>query len=432
MLRCRELMRPRTRWQLSTLLLAAGAAAVGYCETATEKSAEHWVGTWTAAPQAFMPGALETFHNQTVRLIVHTSIGGSRIRIRISNIHGTQALQLGALRVALAGTGADITSGTDRAVTFSGRAGTSIGAHQEATSDPVDLEVSASTALAITMFFPRPSPATTSHFLALQTGYVSPKRGNFTAALRFPVERTLQSWPFLTGVDVLTRADAAALVVFGDSTVDGDGSTPNSNRRWPDLLLKRLLGEPGSRGSLGVLNEGLIGNRLLAGSPRDQEFGDAFGEAGIVRFTRDALDQAGVVTVIVRIGGNDVALPGAVVKAAGPVTAESLIDGYRKLVALAHARGVRIIGTTITPFEGATMAPSLYTPEKEAVRQRVNAWLREHNPFDGLIDIDRVLRDPDHPSRLLPAYDSGDHLHPGDMGYAAAAEAVDLSVLRAK
>jgi lysophospholipase L1-like esterase len=425
---CREGMRPRTWFQLSTLLLAA----IGSCGTATAHSAEHWVGTWATAPQAFMPGALETFHNQTVRLIIHTSIAGSKIRIRISNSHGTRALRLGAVRVALARTGPDISSGTDRAVTFGGRAGVMIGAHQTAMSDPVEVEVPASTALAITMFFPQRSPATTSHFLALQTGYVSPKKGNFTAAVRFPVERTIESWPFLTGVDVLTCSDSAAIIVFGDSTVDGDGSTPNANRRWPDLLLKRLLGEPGLPASLAVLNEGLIGNRLLADSPRDKEFGDALGRAGIVRFTRDALDQAGVKSVIVRIGGNDIGLPGAVVKAAPPVTAESLIEGYRKLIALAHARGVRIIGTTIAPSEGATLAPNFYTPDKEAVRQRVNTWLRQQSQFDGLIDVDGALRDPDHPARLLPAYDSGDHLHPGDAGYAASADAVDLSLLRAK
>jgi len=412
-------------------VLAVAAAFAGSHHAGATPAGGRWVGTWAAAPQAFMPGSLETFDNQTVRLVVHTSVGGSTVRIKISNIHGAKALTLGAVHVAHAASGATIVPGTDRALTFKGKATVTIGAQREETSDPVNIEVPASTALAITMFFPRQSEATTSHFLALQTAYVSPRKGDFTATESFPVEKTIDSWPFVTAVEVQARSDVAAIVVFGDSMVDGDGSTPNSNRRWPDWLLKRLLGAAEADTSLGVLNEGLIGNRLLADSPHDSEFGDALGEAGLTRFTRDALDQAGVTTVIVRIGGNDIGLPGGLLKDAKPVSAESLIEGYRKLVALAHARGVRVIGTTITPSEGAAL-PNFYSPDKDAVRQKVNAWLREQHEFDGLVDLDRVLRDPVHPSRLLPNYSSSDHLHTNDAGYAASADAVDLSLLRAK
>lgn len=413
-------------------VLAVAGVLAGSLRVAATTAGERWVGTWAAAPQSFMPGSLETFDNQTVRLVVHTSIGGSKIRIRFSNIYGSKALTLGAVHVAHAGNGVAILPGTDRAVTFEGKATVTIGAQLEATSDPVNLEIPASSALAITMFFLRQSEATTSHFLALQTGYVSPRLGNVTGAERFRIERTLNSWPFVTAVEVQARSDAAAIVVFGDSIVDGDGSTPNSNQRWPDLLWKRLLVERAAGSYLGVLNEGLIGNRLLVDSPHDSEFGDVFGEAGLARFTRDVLDQPGVTTTIVRIGGNDIGLPGALVKDAKPVSAESLIEGYRKLVSLAHARGVRVIGTTISPSEGATLASNFYTPDKDAVRQKVNAWLREQREFDGIVDLDRVLRDPAHPSRLLPVYDSGDHVHPNDAGYAASADALDLSLLRAK
>lgn len=417
--------------RVGLVLTVIGALAGSHGAAATPAS-ERWVGTWAASPQAFMPGSLETFDNQTVRLVVHTSIGGSRIRIRMSNIYGSMALRLGAVHVARAGNGAAIVPGTDHAVTFKGNATATIAARHEAISDPVNIEIPASSALTISMFFPRQSEATTSHFLALQSGYVSPRMGNFTATEHFPIEKTINSWPFVTVVEVQARGDAAAVVVFGDSTVDGDGSTPNSNRRWPDLLSKRLLVEHAAGAPLGVLNEGLIGNRLLVASPHESEFGDALGEAGLTRFARDVLDQTSVTTVIVRIGGNDIGFPGALVNDAKPVSAESLIEGFRKLISLAHARGVRVIGTTITPSEGATIASNFYTADKDAARQKVNAWLREQREFDGLIDLDRVLRDPVHPSRLLPIYDSGDHLHPNDAGYAASANALDLSLLWGK
>jgi lysophospholipase L1-like esterase len=325
--------------------------------------------------------------------------------------------------------GAEVDPVTDRAVSFGGRPTTTIGAHEEATSDPVDLELADSSDLAITLFFPRQTAATTSHFLALQTGYVSPSAGDFSATVHFPTVRTIRSWPFLTGVEVRTRTSSATLVVFGDSTVDGDGSTPNSNRRWPDLLSKRLRGQKAAY-YFGVLNEGIIGNRLLLDSPHDSEFGSALGEAGVARFKRDALEQAGVSTVIVRIGGNDLGFPGAFAKEARPVTASALIEGYRKLIALAHAKGVRIIGTTIMPSEGVTLSADYYSPEKDSVRQQVNAWLRAQREFDGLIDCDRVLRDPAHPARLLALYDSGDHLHPNDTGDAACSDSVDLSLIQ--
>jgi lysophospholipase L1-like esterase len=376
-----------------------------------------------------MPGELQIFEHQTVRLIVHTSLGGSKIRIRISNIHGTQPLILGGVHLALAGDGATSVPGTDRVVTFDGKPTVALKAKRELLSDIVEIPMPACSALAISMFFPNRTPATTSHFLALQTGYVSLPNGDFTSAASFPVERTIESWPFITAVEVQTPDKGNAIVVFGDSTVDGDGSTSNRNRRWTDLLRQRLYEVPGRREFVGILNEGIIGNRLLVDSPHDGEFGDALGEAGRARFTRDALDQPGVSTVIVRIGVNDIGMPGAIVRHASPVTSAALVEGFRVLISMAHARGVRIIGATITPLEGATLAANFYTPEKEAVRQEVNAWLREQHEFDALIDLDRVLRDPNHPSRLAVQYDSGDHLHSNDSGYAASADAVDLSQL---
>ncbi|HTO88474.1 MAG TPA: SGNH/GDSL hydrolase family protein [Thermoanaerobaculia bacterium] len=242
--------------------------------------------------------------------------------------------------------------------------------------------------------------------------------------------KTISSWPFLTGVEVDAPPDGAAIVAFGDSWFDGDGSTPDANHRLGDILAERLQRDARG-GRFGVVNEGLIGNRLLRDSPREppSPFGDALGESGLKRFERDALGQPGVKVVIVRFGVNDLGLPGALAPATESVTAADLIAGYRKLVAGAHRQGVRIIGTTIAPFESATTAPGYYTPEKEAVRREVNAWIRGSRDFDGVVDLDRSMCDPDHATRLLPAYDSGDHLHPNDAGYAAAANAIPLPLL---
>jgi len=409
---------------------AAIAAAVilsGAPAHATDAPSEHWVGTWAASPQPFMPEHLETFRNQSVRLIVHTSIGGPGVRVRISNAYGTQPLAIGAAHVAQSRKGADIDPATDRALKFEGKTAVMIAPGKSVVSDPVQLEARALSDLAVTFFFPQETQATTNHFLAQQTGYVSPPTGDVTATERFPVAKTIDSWPFLTGIDVLAPARAASVVLFGDSTVDGDGSTENTNQRWSDAVAKRL--QQSDRGpQIGVLNQGIIGNRMLADSPPGK-FGAALGEAGIRRFARDALDQPGVKCIVVRLGVNDLGFPGSFDSKAGPMTAEALIGGYRQLIERAHRAGVRIVGTTIVPFEGTTLNDSYYSAAKEQTRQQVNAWLRKEQAFDGLIDLDKVLRDPDHPTRMLPAYDSGDHLHPGDAGYAASADAVTLSVL---
>jgi lysophospholipase L1-like esterase len=418
----------RRRFWPAVIGLAA-ALCIGTGRAADEPASERWVGTWAAAPQPFMPGALETFRNQSVRLIVHTSIGGSKIRIRISNRYGDRSLTVGAAHAARIKSGADIDPSSDRALSFGGKPSVMISPGRAVMSDPVTLDVPSAATLAITLFFPLETAAQTNHFLALQTSYVSPPKGDFTATTRFPIEKTIDSWPFLTGIDVSGAPGASTLVVFGDSTVDGDGSTPNANHRWPDMLAKRLLEEPTYHQALGVLNEGIIGNRLLANSPHAGQFGDALGEAGTARFERDALNQPGVTHIIVRIGVNDIGFPGSLAPDDAPMTADALIAGYRKLIAATHGRGLRIIGTTITPFEGTKIDNNYHTADKELVRQQVNTWLRGTRELDGLIDHDRELRDPDHPARLLPAYDSGDHLHPSDAGYAASADAVDLSLL---
>ncbi|TQK07860.1 SGNH/GDSL hydrolase family protein [Herbaspirillum sp. SJZ107] len=401
-------------------------------------SAEQWVGTWGTAP-AGPPLAAQTqsFSNQTLRLIVHTSIGGPRVRIRISNELGTTPLRIGEAHVARRQAGAAIVDGSDRPLTFSGMRSIVIPPGAPVLSDPVDLDVPALSDLAVSLHLPDTVQATTIHGSAFQTNYVS-LPGNFTSAATLPTERTLTSWPFLTEVDVNTPANAA-IVALGDSITDGSNTTIDTNRRWPDLLALRLqttrdlvsapngiatLLAPNAR--LGVVNRGIGGNRLL----RDPGEQPLFGRAALARFDRDVLATAGVRYLIVLIGINDIGHPGTgTIPASEAVTAQDLIAGYRQLIARAHAKGIAIYGATLTPFEG-TVFPGYYTPEKEQVRQTVNNWIRSGDEFDGVIDFERAVRDPAHPTRMLPAYDSGDHLHPNDLGMQAMANAIPLTLFR--
>ena len=217
---------------------------------------DHWIGTWSTSAQAPLPGDPENYRNQTVRLIVHVSGGGKRLRVRVSNTFGEQPLVIGRAHAARRTTGAEIDPDSGRILKFRGNTSVTIPARSEVMSDPVDLDVPALSDLAISLYFPESAPATTSHLLALQTNYVSTATGDSTAALKFPVEKTISSWPFLTGVDVAASGRGAAIVAFGSSLTDGDGSTEDANRRWPDVLAERLQKASGSAAELGVLNRG--------------------------------------------------------------------------------------------------------------------------------------------------------------------------------
>ena len=405
---------------------------------------EHWIGPWAAAPQRPVVGGARTFQNQTVRLIVHTSVGGKRVRIKISNTFGDSPLVIGSAHIARRTTGADIDAESDRALKFGGQSATTIAAGALATSDAVDLDVPAISDLAISLFFPSKTTVTTLHVLAQQTNYVSGDTGNSAAAVKFPLEKTITFWPFLTGVDVKASDRAASIVAFGSSTTDGDGSTDDSNHRWPDVLAERLQKAGGAMAQIGVLNEGIIGNRLLSDiqSPRQaggpfqavlDRLGPALGEAGLKRFDRDVLEQAGVRYVVLVLGINDILFPGEFIPANESVDAKRVIEGNRQLIARAHKKGIRAIGTTIPPFEDATFAHPIlhfYTPEKEVARQEVNRWVRTSGEVDGVIDFDGVLRDPERPTKLLPKYDAGDHLHANDDGYIASGNAIPLSLFQ--
>ena len=374
-----------------------------------------WVGTWAASPAG--TATPRQFDKQTIREIVHTSIGGSRVRVRLSNAFGTQPLVIGAAHVAVRGSGSSVVS--DHALTFSGQPSFSIPAGALALSDPVALDVRPATDLAVSIYLPASTPGATAHGSAQQTSFVA--AGDLTGAADLPATAVkITSWPFLAGVDVSGSRKMEAIVAFGDSITDGARSTNDENARWPDFLAQRL------RGKYAVLNEGIGGNRVLHDATG--RLANA-GQSALARFDRDVLAQPNVKYVIVLEGINDIGFPGSVGDVSEEVTANDIIAGLRQLVERAHARGIRIIGGTLTPFEGATI-PKYFAPEREPKRQAVNQWIRSSKAFDAVIDFDKAVQDPDHPSRMLPKFDSGDHLHPGDVGYKAMADAIDLKLFR--
>jgi lysophospholipase L1-like esterase len=411
-------------------LLLAGCAPMSSGPRAAANDVPSWVGTWAASPQPSVRDHTATYDDETVRLIVHTTVGGTTVRVRLSNTFGGVPLHVGAARLARRTRGANVDPRTDRPLTFGGQPSVDIPPRGETISDPVDLDLPAFSDLAVSLHFPMRASATTSHLLALQTSYVAPKGRDATGDAEFPVARTIDGWPFLTGVDVRGAKGAFAVVVLGDSIVDGDGSTPDANARFPDQLAVRLARDGGA---VGVLNEGIIGNRLLADSPRGPEnpLGEVFGPSAVARFEHDALAQAGVRVVIVRTGTNDLGFPGAFAPASEAVGSAVVEAGYAQLVARAHARGLRVVGATLSPFEGADLHPGYFTAEKEGLRQEINAWIRGSDTFDAVTDADLVLADPEHRARLRPSFDSGDHIHPNDAGYAALADAALASVKRA-
>jgi lysophospholipase L1-like esterase len=365
-------------------------------------------------------GAPLAIDGQTIRQVAHVSIGGERVRVRFSNVFGATSLDISEARVAISSGGSATLLNTDRRLTFGGSPSTTIPPGALVVSDPVELEVPALANVAVSLYFPGPVSATTEHSLAVQTSYISPA-GNFAAAgLLPPGTSTTTSWYFLNGIEVEPRSPhPAAIVTLGDSITDGYASTVDANHRWPNFLAARLQ-ERKNTSDLAVVDQGISGNRILH---------DLVGPNALARLDRDVLAQSGVRWVIVLESINDIGIPGAFGLSSQEVTAAQIIEGHRQLVERAHARGLAIYGGTLTAFEG-TIFPGYFTPAGEAKRQAVNHWIRTSGAYDAVIDFDKATRDPAHPARLLPAYDSGDHLHPNDVGYEAMARAVDLSLFR--
>jgi lysophospholipase L1-like esterase len=411
---------------VATLTLGGSAVATGRPAT--------WTGTWsTAVTGAATPPVPQTvFENQTLRQIVHTSIAGRSLRVRLSNEYGDQPLVVGEARVARSAGAARILPGTDRRLTFGGRTSVTVPPGAPALSDPVPLTVPALSDLAISIHLPQRTPATTVHGSAFQTNHVA--AGNATRATDLPGATTTTSWHFLSGVSVTAGPRSASVVALGDSITDGAITTVDANRRWPDFLARRLQDRPALR-DVGVLNKGIGGNRLLYdGATLDGTpfagIGPLFGDSALSRFDRDVLAQPGARYVIVLLGINDIGQPSSIAPPSETVTADDLIAGHRQLIARAHERGLLAYGATLTPFEGTTI-PGYYTAANEAKRQALNRWIRTSGEYDAVIDFDRAVRDPARPGRMLPRYDSGDHLHPNDAGMRAMAEAIPLRLFRA-
>jgi lysophospholipase L1-like esterase len=373
-----------------------------------------WVATWGASPVAPLPANATNpgFTNQTVRLIAHTSVGGSEVRVRLSNAFGNDSLVVGAAHIALRSKDAGIEPGTDRALTFSGSASVTIPPGALVVSDSVKLNAPALSDLAVSLYLPGPTGQATWHPAAHATNYVS-RPGDFTHDAQMPVDHSVVSWFYLTDVEVKATRDTQAIVALGDSITDGTASTTDANHRWPNLLAERLAAR---HLKLTVVDQGIGGNRILH---------DVAGPNALARFDRDVLAQSGVGYVTVLLGINDIGRSGTG-QPPQPVSADEIIAGHRQMVMRAHQLGLKIFGCTLTPYEGA----AYYSAEGEAKREAVNKFIRTGGAYDGVIDFDAAVHDPGHPTRFLSTYDSGDHLHPNDAGYQAMANAIDLSLFR--
>jgi len=404
---------------------------------------DHWVTTWAAAPQqpraggpppgAQAPGAAgqrgqggpaaapapTLFNDQTIRMIVHTSLGGRHARVTLSNAYGNTPLRVGAAHVAMRGKESAIVQSTDRTLMFSGKPSVSIPQGAQMISDPVDLDIPQLSDLAISVYVPGESGQLTTHATGLHTTYIA--KGNVTAEPVLNDTMSTRSYYWISAVDVMAPAEAGAIVAFGDSITDGATSTNDADRSWPSALVARILTAPGAP-KLSVLNQGISGNRLLA---------DGAGVNALARFDRDVLGMSGVKWLMLMEGINDI---GQTTSARGnappqnPVTADELIAAMKQIVERAHAHGIKVIGCTLTPYEGA----GYYSEKGEEVRQAVNRWIRTAGAFDAVADFEKATQDSANPKTFKATFNNGDHLHPNDAGYKAMADAIDLKIFNAK
>jgi lysophospholipase L1-like esterase len=434
---------------LVALAIAVTAGAVAIPRAQTPRPSERWIATWGTAQQAFrapasappagasagastaappatstaagrggpqrrfgIPAVLPGLHDQTLRMIVRTSVGGQIVRIRLSQAFGTSAVILGAAHLAIRAAESAIVPSSDRTLTFSGNPTVIVYGGQVVVSDPVKLMVPPSSDLAVSLYFPGETGPPTSHTFGLRPTYVS-KQGDATGAASIAeLATTAESYYWLTGVDVLAPASAGTLVTFGDSITDGDQSTPDTIGMWPSVLAARLQRGAATRG-IGVVNAGISGNRVLGDNT-----------SGLARLARDVLAVPGVRWMTLLEGINDITNATRSGQAGTTFTADTLIAAYRQMIDLAHEHDVQVIGCTLTPYGGS----NVYTEQGEAIRQAANRWIRTSGAFDAVFDFDRATRDSQDPSRFRLEVDSPDMLHPANPGYALMAESVDLSV----
>jgi lysophospholipase L1-like esterase len=393
--------------------VVASAAPVPHAGAAGAQGGGQWLGTWEAAPSGFNDLGCDSC---TIRNIVHTSIGGQEIRIRISNVFGAAPLVVADATVALptAAGSANVEAGTLTDVTFDGAASVTIPAGQDVWSDPIPLAVPANSDLLVTTYTPGDSTTFTYHPDAQEYSYYvsGTDEADATSASAFP--DSTGSYYLLTGVSVTGSQARGDVVTFGDSITDGYQSTYNLDYRWPNILADRLLALPPSD-QMGVLNAGIGGNRILL------DGGNGFGPAALSRFQRDVVDQPGVRTVIILLGINDIQ------QTPHQLDPNAIIAGLQQLIDMGHAAGLKVIGATLTPFQGW----STFNQQEEQTWAAVNHWIRTSHAYDGVIDFDKTVRDPADPLRYLPAFDSGDHLHPNDAGYMAMGASINLRTLGA-
>ncbi|WP_263378761.1 SGNH/GDSL hydrolase family protein [Granulicella paludicola] len=396
---------------VSTGILLAGMLPMAQAQGGDD----HWVGTWATSPMGFpnKGGSLGDDKGTTLREIEHISVGGSTVRVTLSNEFGVEPLTVNAASIAVRQSGSTV-SGTVPLL-FGGRPAVTIPAGALVVSDAAALTVKPLSDVAVSLFLPmQPQTLVTRHGFADQTNYrVS---GDATSSAELTEAKTFTSWEYVKGIDVKGDAKSASVVLFGDSITDGALSTLDKNARWPDVLAARLAADKRTA-KVGVLNEGIGGNRVLH---------DTTGPSALARFDRDVIAQTGVKYVVIMESINDIG------HAADPdpkrrydiITAQDLIVGFEQLARRAHTHGIKVYGATLTPYVGA----KYQSDEGEAMRQAVNQWIRTSKDLDGVIDFDKVTTDPAHPGVYLPAYDSGDHLHPKDAGYKAMGESVDLKL----
>jgi lysophospholipase L1-like esterase len=397
-----------------------------------EKRAEHWVATWATAqelsrtvqevpqlpPGVTMPDFSKlkgpamplripkTVENETVRMIVHTSIGGSRLRIELSNALGRGIVSIADAHVAMRTSESTVDPASDHKITFSGNMGVEIRPGAVIVSDAIDMEVKPMSDLAVSLYVAKSDGEPANHMVGLHTAYIAD--GDRTASVSMPKGDTTTGYLWLRSLDVVAPPSSFAIACLGDSITDGFGSTGDDDHAWPALLARRLNG-PGTGSGISVLNEGISGNQVLR---------DGAGVSALARFDRDILGEPGVRWIVLLEGINDINIHGQIT---GPraLVAEDLIAGYRQLIARAHINNIKVIGATLTPEEGVWLAG----PVGESTRQKVNAWIRSSGEFDGVVDFDAVVRDPYHPALLRKELDPGDHIHPNDIGNQSMADA---------
>jgi lysophospholipase L1-like esterase len=436
------------RFEILTVVVAIAIPALPQNRSGSA-GGELWIPTWVTAPQSPRasitvprpagapaqpapqanmprpPAPITAFNDQTVRMVVHTSIPGRRVRVHLANYYGDRPVKIGAAHIALRSKESGITAGSDRALMFNGQPSFTIPPGAQIISDAVDLDVPQAGDLAVSVYVPGDTGPASYHSAALHTTYIA--QGDATGQASLSDPKTSPSYFWLTGVDVMAPANTFTVVTLGDSITDGTRSTPDTDSAWPSFLARRMLANPATA-HVAVLNEGIAANRVLRGG---------IGDGALARFDRDVVLQPNVKWVIVMEGINDIGAgigeafvfglqPNA--PASEIVAADDLIGAYRQIVERAHDHGIKIIGATLTPFEGA----GYYTERGNETRKAVNQWIRTSNAYDAVADFDAVIKDPANPNRMKVEFDSGDHLHPSDAGYKAMAEAIDLSLFNAR